>query len=69
MEIKGSAYRHHIDEADMIHALSYPVRRFTMPDGVVLWIGPATDGSFLEVAVNKDGAIIHAMPARLKFLK
>ena len=31
-------------------------------------IGPKVDGSLIEVGVNNDGDIFHAMAARKKFL-
>jgi len=56
----------------MLHAYDNPVRIFDLDDGFTLIIGPAQDTSLLEVGiVDSDLApvIVHAMPARAKFLR
>lgn len=68
MRITESAKRHGIKAADMEHALRNYVRVFDL-DGLQTFIGPAADGTMLEVGYREDDdpRIIHAMPARRKF--
>ncbi len=68
----GSAHRHGVDGKDALHALSYSVRLFNVGEGMTMVIGPSTTGSLLEVGVvewHGDLAVVHAMPARDKFLR
>ncbi|MBC8195837.1 MAG: hypothetical protein ISR43_05185 [Acidimicrobiia bacterium] len=57
----------------MLHALRNHWRAFETDDpAVTLFIGPSTAAQPLEVgvAVDEEGtAVIHAMPARSKFLR
>ena len=73
MEIEPTARRHGVTDDDMLHAYRQHVIAFaTDDDAVTMYIGPGVDGSLLEVGVvvDDDGeAIIHAMPARAKFLE
>lgn len=78
MEIAASARKHKVDDPDILHAISHPWRTLTQTaeDGSVdrvLIIGPAMDGTMLEVVVldpfGDDPVVIHAMTARPKFLK
>jgi len=55
----------------MLHAYRNPIRVFEIEDLVML-IGAAIDGNLLEIGVAvAEGVefIIHAMPARQKFLR
>ena len=49
-----------------------PIRAFDLDDGLTLIIGPTQDARLLEIGVV-DGelapVIVHAMPARDKFLR
>lgn len=72
MRIAESAKKRGIAEADLFHALHNYVRVVTEQGDaeVAMFIGPAQDGSMLEVGVvldDEDPRIIHAMPARRKF--
>ena len=57
----------------MLHALRHHSTAFETDDpAVLMFIGPARNGSLLEVGVVTDDAgvaIIHAMPARSKFIR
>lgn len=57
----------------MLHAYRHHWRAIATGDpDVTMFIGPGRDGATLEIAVvvDTDGeAIIHAMPARPKFLR
>lgn len=65
--IKGSAHRHGLGDEDIRHALANAIRVWPM-DGFDMVIGPKADGSLIEVGVNSDGDVFHAMKARAKFL-
>ncbi|MHB1570190.1 MAG: hypothetical protein ACYCXW_11060 [Solirubrobacteraceae bacterium] len=55
----------------MLHAFAHPIRAFELDEGLTMLIGGASTGTLLEVGVveGTDGAVIvHAMPAREKFL-
>lgn len=67
MEVVATAYRHQVDEADMLHAISWHLAVFAF-EGYRIFCGPALDGVLLEVAVNDSGQVFHAMECRKKFL-
>ena len=73
MDIEPSARKHGVADDDMLHAFRHHWRAFETDDSdVTMFIGPSLAGEPLEVGVvtEDDGvAIIHAMPARPKFLK
>ena len=73
MDIEFSARRHGVPDDDMLHAYRRHTIAFaTDDDAVTIYIGPGLDGHPLEVGVVVDEngeAIIHAMPARAKFLE
>jgi hypothetical protein len=69
--IVASARKHGISDNDMLHAYRNPIRVFQVDDLVML-IGGDETGRMLEVGVvAAEGLefIIHAMPAREKFLR
>lgn len=70
--IATSARKHGIYEHDMLHAFNHPVSVDDLDEGVVMFVGADTAGNLLEVGVidSADGPIIvHAMPARPKYLR
>lgn len=73
VDIEASARKHGVPDEDMLHAYRHHWRAFATNDTeVTMYVGPRRDGSPIEVAVvtDEDGeAIIHAMPARAKFLE
>lgn len=73
MDIEASARKHGVRDDDMIHALRNHWRAFETDDpAVTMFIGPSTAAEPLEIGVIDDEegtAVIHAMPARAKFLK
>jgi hypothetical protein len=73
VDVEPSARRHGIDDNDMIHAVRHHWRAFETDDeAVTMFVGPSHAGEPLEVGVVRDDdgvAVIHAMPARAKFLK
>jgi hypothetical protein len=69
--IVASARKHGISDDDMLHAYRNPIRVFQMDDLVML-IGGDESGRMLEVGVAAAEGIefiVHAMPAREKFLR
>lgn len=67
----ASARKHGVADADMLHAYRNPVRVFDLDDLAML-VGPTLAGALLEVGVaHAEGIdfIVHAMPARPKFLE
>lgn len=57
----------------MWHAARTTIRRIVMDEDLTMLIGPATDGTLLEVGVldldGDDPVIIHTMPLRPKFYR
>ncbi|NLE96665.1 MAG: hypothetical protein GX596_01575 [Propionibacterium sp.] len=66
MQIVGSAYRHQVDDADMLHAVKHHLVVWQF-DGYRMYCGPALDGSLLEVAINDREQIFHSMVCRPQF--
>ena len=69
--VLASARKHGIPDSDMLHAYRHPIRVFDM-DGLTMLIGADDSGRLLEVGVAVADAvefIVHAMPAREKFLR
>ena len=69
--IVASARKHGIPDDDMLHAYRNPIRVFELKDLVML-IGGDESGRMLEVGVAAAEGIefiVHAMPARDKFLR
>lgn len=73
MRIGGPARKHGVADDDIRHAVRNAMRRVTMANDLVMLIGPATDGSLLEIGVldidGDDAVVIHAMRLRQKFFK
>ena len=69
--IVASARKHGITDDDMLHAYRHPIRVFDLDDLIML-IGSDESTRLLEVGVaTAEGVefIVHAMPARPKFLE
>jgi len=69
--IVASARKHGIADSDMLHAYRNPIRVFQTDDLVIL-IGGDESGRVLEIGVAAAEGIefiVHAMPAREKFLR
>lgn len=73
VDIEASARKHGVTDDDMLHALRNHWQAFETNDSAVtMYMGPATHAEPLEVGVVDDEegtAVIHAMPARSKFLE
>ena len=69
--ILESARKHGIDDEDMLHAYRNPTRVFDLGDLVML-IGADRNGRLIEIGLAQgEGVefIVHAMPARPKFMR
>jgi hypothetical protein len=70
--IIASARKHRVhDDDDILYAFRQPVRVLELDDLVML-IGPSRTGQLLEIGVSRANGIdyiIHAMPARPKFIR
>jgi hypothetical protein len=71
VRIGEPARKHGIADADIWHALRNATRRIILDDDLTMLIGPATNGSPLEIGLldidGTDPVVIHAMPLRSKF--
>ena len=69
--ILASARKHGVEDDDMLHAYRNPIRVFDLDDLTML-IGPDQAARFLEIGVASAESIdfiVHAMPARPRFLE
>jgi hypothetical protein len=69
--ILDSARKHGLSDDDLLHAFRNPIRVFEVDDLTML-IGPDRAARLLEIGVvSAEGIefIVHAMPARDKFLR
>lgn len=73
MRIGEPARKHGIPDDDILHAVRYASRQVDRGDGMVMLVGPARDGTPLEVGVldieGDDPVAIHAMPLRRKYYR
>ncbi len=69
--IAPSAYKHGVDEQTILHAFNNPIRSEDLEEGLVMLIGPDRAGNLYELGVvgsDRGPVIVHAMPARPKYL-
>ena len=64
----GVLRKHGLAREDIDHALSNPVMVHYF-DGYVIIVGPSPSGFLIEIGVNDDDFVFHAMAAREKFLR
>lgn len=70
--IANSALKHGVQESDILHAFRNPIRAWDMEEGFLMLVGPDISLQFLEIGVVSGEdcqVIVHAMPARKKFLR
>lgn len=68
--ITASARRHGVPDEVILHALRNAIDHIPLDEGRVMHIGAGPNGALYEVGTIRDGAVvIHAMPARTKFLR
>jgi len=69
--VARSATKHGVSDGDIVHAYCNPIRIWDLGEGFMMIIGAGLTGELLEVGyVEADRApvVVHAMPARTKFL-
>lgn len=69
--ILASARKHGAADDDIIHAYQHPIRVLVLDDLTML-IGPDLAARLLEIGVSTSEGIdfiVHAMPARPKFIR
>jgi hypothetical protein len=69
--ILASARKHGVTDEDMLHAYHHPMRVLLLDDLTML-VGSDLSARLLEIGVsNREGIdfIVHAMPARPKFIR
>jgi hypothetical protein len=67
-----TATRHGVGESDALRAWAFAIDAYNVAEGMVMYVGPDRAGGLLEVGVvegHETLAIVHAMPARPKFLR
>ncbi|WP_232549642.1 hypothetical protein [Propioniciclava soli] len=70
--IAPSALKHGVEEDDILHAYWNPLRIWDLGDGFTMIVGPNRAALFLEVGYvdgEQTYVIVHAMVARVKFLR
>ena len=71
MRIGQPARKHGVSEEDVRHAVRNAMRRIDLGEDLTMLIGPAADGSLLEIGVldleGEDPVVIHAMELSREF--
>jgi hypothetical protein len=70
--IAASARKHGVADDTILHAFNNPIRAHDLDEGLTMLVGPDLAGNLYEVGVveSADGpVIVHAMPARPKYLR
>lgn len=70
--IAASARRHGVDDETILHAFDNPVRVEELDEGLTMLIGPDRGGNLSEVGVvaaDEGPVVVHAMPARPRYLR
>lgn len=73
MRIGEPARNHGVADEDIFHAVRNAMRRRYLGENLTIYIGPARDGTLLEVGVldvdGDDPVAIHTMGLRPKFYR
>ena len=70
--IASSARKHGVVDETILHAFNNPFRTEDLYEGMTMLIGPDHAGNLYEIGVigSEEGpVIVHAMPARAKYLR
>jgi hypothetical protein len=70
--IAPSARRHGVDRDTILHFFNNPIRSADLDEGMTMFVGPDHAGNLMEIGLvdGEDGpVIVHAMPARPKYLR
>lgn len=72
MRIAESAHKHGISDEDIRHAVANAIRFHDLDEDLVMIVGPSASGTLIEVGIvtadDDEPIVVHAMPARAKFL-
>jgi hypothetical protein len=69
--VADSALKHGLAREAILHAFRNPIRAYDVDDGFTMLIGPAPNADLLELGVvsgTEGPVVVHAMPARQRFL-
>ena len=70
--IAETAHRHGVGDETILHAFNHPIRVEDLDEGMTMLVGPDHAGNLYEIGVvsSSDGpVVVHAMPARSKYLR
>ena len=70
--VAPSARKHGVDDDTILHAFNNPIRTEHLDEDMTMLIGPDHAGNLLEIGVvtsDEGPVIVHAMPARPKYLR
>ncbi len=70
--IASSARKHGVVDETILHAFNNPLRTEDLDEDMTMLIGPDHAGNLYEIGVigSEEGpVIVHAMPARAKYLR
>lgn len=70
--IAPSAQKHGLHKADIMHAYRNPFRVWELGDGFTMVLGAGRSANLLEIGYvdgDRGHVIVHAMPARQRFLR
>jgi len=71
VEIRDSARKRGIADADLIHAIRYAVAILDLDDDIRMYLGPDRSGQLLEVGVadpdTDEARVIHGMALRRNY--
>lgn len=70
--ILESARKHDVPDDDILHAFRNPIYVEPLDEGLTMLVGPSRAAHLLELGVVDSDAgpvIVHAMPARPKYLR
>lgn len=72
MLIVASARKHGVSDETIRHVFDNPIRTEDLDDGLIMLIGPDAAGNLYEIGVvasDEGPLVVHAMPARPKYLR
>ncbi len=70
--IAPSARKHGVSDDIIFHAFNNPIWTVDLDEGLTMLVGPDYAGRLYEVGVVGSGegpVVVHAMPARLKYVR
>ena len=70
--VATTARKHGVSDDTILHAFNNPIRTEHLDEDLTMLIGPDHAGNLFEIGVvtSSDGpVVVHAMPARPKYLR